>query len=348
MVGTVAGSDAFILILTLALFAVMCAFYPGTGSVRNVTNLLSNAWPLLTLVIGQMLVLIVGGIDLSQTAVMAFTSVVGGILMTMRLDPAVFGANPLWGTVLNEQGGLLSGSAWAVPAAIAAMLLAGAIIGLLNGVAVSRWKMPPFMVTLISMFFFSGLAIYATRSENIGNLPAGFVRIGTGGLFSVALERGTAILLPYSLCIVAPLALIAQVLLIRTVWGRWLYAVGMNRSAAGVSGVPTDNVVLAAYMLSGICAAVGSILYTARLGNARPTLGDGMLLDIIAAAVIGGISLFGGRGKVSGALFGVLFFVLLSNALNQMNLSYYTVNIVKGTAIAAAALLDGWRQRTFV
>ena len=347
IIDTLVRSDAFILVLTLGLFGILCVFYPGTGSVRNVTNLLSNAWPLLTLVIGQMFVLIVGGIDLSQTAVMAFTSVVGGMIMTTRLDPALFAANSLWGTVLTEQGGPLSGSAWAPPAAIAAMLAVGAVIGLANGLAVTQGKMPPFMVTLIAMFFFGGLAIYATRSENIGDLPAGFVAIGTGGACRVALERGTAVLLPYSLFVAAPLALVAQVFLTRTIWGRWFYAVGINRQASQVSGVPTDKVTIAAYMLSGICAAVGSVLYTARLGNARPTLGEGMLLDIIAAAVIGGISLFGGRGKVSGAMFGVLFFVLLSNALNQMNLSYYTVNIVKGAAIAVAAMLDGWRQKKF-
>jgi ribose transport system permease protein len=265
--------------------------------------------------------------------------------MTTRLDPALFGANPLWGRVLTEQGGPLSGSAWAAPAAIAAMLLVGAAMGLFNGIAVAKWKMPPFMVTLITMFFFGGLAIYATRSENIGNLPAGFVAIGTGGVWTVALERGMAVLLPYSLFVAAPLALVAQAFLTRTVWGRWFYAVGINREAARVSGLPTGGVTIAAYVLSGVFAAIGSVLYTARLGNARPTLGDTMLLDIIAAAVIGGISLYGGRGKVSGAVFGVLFFVLLSNALNQMNLSFYTVNIVKGMAIAAAAMLDAWRKR---
>lgn len=324
-------SDHFVLLLSLLYFFGLWLFVPRVADIRNLANLSSNMWPLLTLVIGQMFVLIVGGIDLSQTSIMAVTSVLGAMVMSGRLDPMLFEKNPLWGTILTENGGLLGGSAWALPAGILVMLVTGALIGLFNGLSVAKLKMPPFMVTLVSMFFFGGLAIYLTRSENIMYLPKGFVALGRGSLgpFFVALI----------------LAVPAWLILSRMVLGRWLYAVGMNIRTALVSGVPTAKVIVLAYVFSGFCAAAGSILYSARLEMGRPTLGENLLLDIIGAAVIGGISLFGGKGKVIWAIYGVLFFTILANSLNRMNLDFYTVNIVKGCVILAAALLDVTRMR---
>jgi len=324
-------SDHFVLFSSLLYFFVLWLFIPKIASSRNLANLSSNMWPLLTLVIGQMFVLIVGGIDLSQTAIMAVTSVLGAMVMSGRLDPMLFEKNPLWGIILSEKGGLLGGSAWATPVGIIVMLVAGTLIGLINGLSVAKLKMPPFMVTLVSMFFFSGLAIYLTRSENIMYLPKSFIALGKGSAGSF--------------CFALILIVLAWLILSRMVLGRWLYAVGMNVRAALVSGVPTGKVIVLAYMFSGFCAAVGSILYSARLRMGRPTLGENLLLDIIGAAVIGGISLFGGKGKVVWAVYGVLFFTILANSLNRMNLDFYTVNIVKGSVILFAAMLDVTRTR---
>ena len=324
-------SDHFVLFLSLLYFFVLWLFIPKITEPRNLANLSSNMWPLLTLVIGQMFVLIVGGIDLSQTSIMAVTSVLGAMVMSGRLDPVLFEKNPLWGVILSENGGALGGSIWALPVGILVMLLTGALIGLLNGLSVAKLKMPPFMVTLVSMFFFSGLAIYLTRSENIMYLPRGFVALGRGAVGSF--------------CVALVLALLAWFVLSRMVLGRWLYAAGMNIRTALVSGVPTSGVIVLAYVFSGFCAAAGSILYSARLEMGRPTLGDNLLLDIIGAAVIGGISLYGGKGKVIWAVYGVLFFTILANSLNRMNLDFYTVQIVKGCVILIAALLDVTRMR---
>jgi ribose/xylose/arabinose/galactoside ABC-type transport system permease subunit len=345
VVGRVLLSDSFVLLLSVGYFLVLWIFLPRLGSARNLSNLSSNIWPLLVLVIGQMFVLIVGGIDLSQTSVMAITSVCGALLMTSGLDPELFARNPLWGVVIGEQGGPLGGSAAAVPVGIAFMLLLGALIGSANGLAVAKLKMPPFMVTLVSMFFFSGLAIFVTRSENVRNLPEAFLAIGQNYLGRVPAGRGSVGLVPYSFFAGLALAAAAWFVLARTILGRWLYAVGMNRRAATVSGVPTDRVIVCAYAVSGFCAALGSVLYSSRLGAGRPTLGENVLLDIIGAAVIGGISLFGGKGKVRWAFYGVLFFVLLDSSLYMLNFKFYTVNIVKGMVILAAALLDVLRNR---
>lgn len=329
--GSLLLSDHFVLFVSLLYFFILWLFIPRIAGMRNLANLSSNMWPLLTLVIGQMFVLIVGGIDLSQTAIMAVTSVLGAMVMSGRLDPMLFEKNPLWGIILSEKGGLLGGSVLAVPVGILVMLIAGALIGLVNGLSVAKLKMPPFMVTLVSMFFFSGLAIYLTRSENIIYLPESFIALGKGSAGSF--------------CFAVILAVLAWLVLSRMVLGRWLYAVGMNVRAALVSGVPTGRVIILAYMFSGFCAAAGSILYSARLEGGRPTLGENLLLDIIGAAVIGGISLFGGKGKVIWAVYGVLFFTILANSLNRMNLDFYTVDIVKGGVILLAALLDVTRTR---
>ncbi|MDI6451403.1 ABC transporter permease [Anaerobaca lacustris] len=338
-------SDSFVLFLAVVYFLVLWAFLPRLGSARNLSNLSSNIWPLFVLVIGQMFVLIVGGIDLSQTSIMAITSVCGALLMTSGLDPALFARNPLWGVLVSEQGGPLAGSIAAVPVGILVMLAIGALIGLANGLAVAKCRMPPFMVTLVSMFFFSGLAILITRSENVTNLPVAFLAIGQNYLGHVQAGRSTVGLVPYSFFAGVALAWAAWFILGRTIAGRWFYAVGMNRRAATASGIPTDRVIVCAYVISGFCAALGSVLYSSRLGAGRPTLGANVLLDIVGAAVIGGISLYGGKGKVRWAFYGVLFFVVLDSSLYMLNLRFYTVNIVKGAVILVAALLDVLRNR---
>jgi len=328
-------SENFVLYLSLLMFALLWLFIPRIASPMNLSNISSNMWPLFALVVGQMFVLILGGIDLSQASTMGLVSVVGGIIMSSRLDPALFAKNPLWGFVLSADGGLLGGSMLAVPVGIAAMLGVGMLVGLINGLAVAKFKMPAFMVTLVAMIFVRGLAIYLTRSENISYLPDAYVAIGTGQIGFV----------PYSFFVALVLGLVAHTVLNFTLWGRWFFAVGKNVRTSVVSGVPADKVIILGYVFSGFCAAVGSILYSARLAGGRPTLGQDLLLDIIGAAVIGGISLFGGKGKVLWALFGVLFFRLLSNSLNMLNLSFYMVNIVKGGVILLAALLDVTRTR---
>jgi ribose/xylose/arabinose/galactoside ABC-type transport system permease subunit len=328
-------SENFVLYLSIVLFAALYLFMPYIAGRRNLANLSSNMWPLLALVLGQMFVLILGGIDLSQTSIMALTSVVGAMLMTTRLDPTLFAKSPLWGSLLSADGSPISGTLLAVPLGIAVMLIVGTFVGLLNGLAVAKCRMPAFMVTLVSMMFFSGLAIYLTKSENIMYLPDAYTKIGSGGLGPV----------PWSLLIVLVLAVASHVALRHTILGQWFFAVGKSVRTSVVSGVPTERVIVIGYALSGFCAAVASVLYSARLAGGRPTLGQNLLLDVIGAAVIGGISLFGGKGKVLWALFGVLFFVLLSNSLSMLALPFYAEPVVKGAVILLAALLDVTRTR---
>ncbi len=328
-------SEYFVLYLTILYILVLTPFIPRIFHPWNLKNLMSNTWPLLAVAIGQTFVLIIAGIDLSQTSVMALSSVVGAMVMTSGVDVVLFEKSPMWGIMLSENGGLLAGSPMAVPGAILAMLAVGLVIGLWNGISVAHFRMPPFIVTLVSMMLFSAVAIFLPKSENIRNLPDSFLSISktTIGFVSV------------SMLISIGLAIFAHILLSKTLYGKRLYATGVNMKASRISGVPTKRVIITAYIISSLCAVVGAILYSSRLEMGRPTLGSTLLLDIVGANIIGGISLAGGKGKVPWTFFGVFFFIILANTLNLLNLSFYMIDIVKGMVIMIAALLDVTRNR---
>lgn len=306
------GSEHLVLALAVFLALALGPFTPGLWSSANAANVLASLLPLFIVAAGQTLVLIVGGIDLSVTAVIALTSVTGALVM-------------------NGETGWLRGSPLAMPAGVALMLAVGALAGLLNGCAVARLSMPAFIVTLTAMMFLSGLAVWLTQSRNIYGLPPSFLAFG-GKLWLTAL-------------LAAGVGVAAHLLLTRTLLGRWLYAVGQNARAAHVSGVPVAAVTIAAYVLCGVCAAAAAVVYTARLETGSPVLGQRILLDVIAATVLGGTSLFGGRGRVAWTLSGVFFLTVLDNALNLLGLSHFAVMMVKGGVIVLAALLDATRRR---
>lgn len=348
-------SDYFVLYLTIIFFVAASIFFPSLSAPGNISNQLQNMWPLLAVAIGQTFVLILGGIDLSVGSTMGITSVIGAIFMAQTLDPAFFDKSPLWGTLMRPEGGPLAGSELAVPIGVLVMLLLGTLIGFLNGFAITRFNLAPFMVTLVSSIFFSAFALWLTQSRNISGLPDGFLELGKGDIISIYLgvkatpeiaRRDILPLITYPFVIAVGLAFVAQFILGRTVFGRRMYSIGTNRRASAISGVPTQRTIILVYMFSGFCAAVASIMYSARLQIGQPSLGGGnLLLDIIGAAVIGGTSLFGGKGSVRGTLFGVAFFVLLLNILNAMRLSPFIIDAVKGMIILVAALLDITRSR---
>ncbi len=295
-------------------FLVFAASAPGFASAGNLSNIVLSALPLLLLATGQTLVLITGGIDLSLPAVVGLSSVAGGLLM-------------------SADQGVLGGAAWATPVGLAAMVATGALVGLGNGICIAGLRMPAFMVTLTAMMFYGGFALWlaqrAAGTETLYQLPAAFIAIGTHPWMAVGVATAAAVA--------------AHGLLEKTLLGRWLFAAGQNPRAALLSGVPVGRVTVAAYVLSGMFAALAAVLLTARLETASPNHGKAMLLDVIGASVIGGASLFGGKGKIAWTAGGVLFLALLGNGLNHLNFSEFEISIVKGLVILAAALLDVWR-----
>lgn len=307
--------ETWVLALSALYFLALLPIVPDLANPENLQNVLSNMLPLLAVALGQTFVLITGGIDLSVTSVIALASVGGAWVMTSGVGA--------------------SGPAVAIPAGIVTMLAIGAAMGLLNGLAITRLAMPAFMVTLSTMLFGSGFAIWATKSKGIYDLPDGFNEIA----------QGTLGFLPVAIIPIAIVAVITHFVLARSAYGRRLIAVGLNVKAARVSGVPVARVTVLAYVSSGLLGAIGAVLYTGRLETGSPVLGQRLFLDVIGAAVIGGTSLFGGKGSVAGTLYGVLFITLIDNSLNLLGLSNFSVLMAKGTVILLAALFDTIRSR---
>jgi ribose/xylose/arabinose/galactoside ABC-type transport system permease subunit len=301
-----------ILMLCVVYAAGMALAAPSFATGNNFANILAAMLPLLVVATGQTVVLITGGIDLSVTSTIAVTSIAGAALVT-------------------ADGGPMAQSVLAVPAAIVLMILIGGAIGLVNGGCVAWLGMPPFIVTLTTMMFFGGLAVWLTGSRSFYNLPPGFVAIG-GNLAA-------------TLVVAAGVAAAVQWMLSRTVFGLALRAVGGNIETARVSGVAVGRTIVLAYLLCGICAGVGSVLITGELETGSPVQWENNLLDVIGATVIGGTSLYGGRGSVLWTLGGVLLLTMIDNSLNLLNLSHFTIMMAKGGVILLAAMLDALRHR---
>jgi ribose/xylose/arabinose/galactoside ABC-type transport system permease subunit len=312
-------SEYLLFYLIVAYLFIAVGFIPGLLSAGNIRSLVSNLLPLLVVSIAQGFVLITAGIDLSVTSIFACSSVMGGLIMTAN-------------------GGWLAYSPWSVPVGLTSMVLVGAMIGWINGISIALFKMPPFVVTLSTMTFFSGIAVWVTRSNNIYQLPAQLVTIGKGSIGFI----------PYALLLAALLAGTAHLILSQTVIGRWLYSVGQNPKAALISGVAVKRTIIFAYVISGVCAAFAAVLLTARLETASPIIGQRLLLDTVVAPVIGGVSLFGGRGKIHWIIFGALFVTLMDNGLNLLGLSYFVIMMAKGALVLFAALLDVRRTASTV
>ncbi len=304
-------------ILVLAL--VLCVVAPGFASVTTLYDMALALLPLLILALGLMFVLLVAAIDLSITATVAMTSVIAASLIT-------------------RNGGYLSGELGIVIAFVS-FILVGALIGLANGAMAAYVRMPSFMATLGTYLLLGGAAVWYTSlhtsSSSIAGLPGAFSVVG----------RGSVGPFPIALLIAAAVTVLAWLLVNRTAFGRWLAAVGSGQEAARVAGVPVQFTILGAFVICGVCAGVASIILTARIETGSPVLASNMLLDVVGAAVIGGVSLYGGVGKIGGVILGVLLLTMLDVGLRLMGMSLFAVLTVKGLVIVLAAAIDGLRNR---
>ncbi|MDX2185961.1 MAG: ABC transporter permease [Opitutaceae bacterium] len=309
------GAPALLAVVLAAGFLAAAFLVPGFGTADNLLGLIAYLAPVLLLAIGMTLVVITGGIDLSVTAVVALVSVTAARVLTL---PQVL----TFPTVLQLV--IAAGVALAV----------GLIIGLLNGFLITRTGMPSFIVTLAMMMLGSGVAVWSTGSQVIGGLPSGLLELGQR--MSTAIGVAAAVLVLAELC------------LARTVMGRWLFAVGRNPVASLISAVPVRLVTLGAFVASSCLASLASLLLTARLETGSPVMGRELLLDAIGATVVGGTRLSGGFGRPLWTLVGVLFFAVLDNALNLLNVSYFAIMMIKGAVILVAAIAGSVKGRDAV
>ncbi len=306
------------ILLTLSI-AFMAVFEQKFFGLNNIFNVLRSTSFLAIVAAGQMLVLIVAGFDLSVGAVIALTSTV------MAKSMAAVGA------MFPEQNAVI------IPLGILAGLGCGLFIGLINGLCVAFLKVSPFMVTLGTLSIATGLALLLTQGIPVYGMPNGFVKD-----FGRALWFG----LPTTVYVALAIILAVWFVQTRTRFGRYLYAVGGNLQAAIVSGVPARTNVIMAYVLCSMLASTAGILMTARLGSGQASMGgNSMMLQSIAAAVIAGVSLRGGVGRVELVALGALFLSILTNAMNLLRVDSKMQVVVLGFILVIAAALEEYARR---
>lgn len=270
--------------------------------------------------VGMTLVVLTAGIDLSVGSILAFCGAVTAGLL--RSGISIPSANLFIGfTVLG--------------AVLAGMLLGGGL-GFVNGYAVTRFKVPPFVATLAMLTMARGFTMLWTKGHPITGLGESFGFLGTGWFLGI----------PMPVWISGLVVLIAVVLTGKTKFGRYIYAIGGNENAARLSGIPISKVKIWVYSLAGLLAAVGGVLVTARLDSAQPNAGMSYELDAIAAVVIGGTSLSGGRGTILGTVLGAVIIGVLNNGLILLDVSPFWQQVIKGIVILLAVVIDKSNQKS--
>ena len=292
----------------IAVCAVMVFASDSFLSVGNLTNVLRQVSINALIAVGMTYVILTGGIDLSVGAVMALSGTVAAGLMSAGLPGAL-----------------------ALPAA----LLIGIGFGVANGGFVAFAGMPPIIVTLATMGIARGLALLYTGGYPISGLPDWMGRIGDGAVLGVQTP----------IIIMAAVFAVGWVVLERTPFGRYVYAIGGNEVATRLSGVRVRRAKLLVYAISGLTTAIAGIVLTSRLMSGQPNAGQGFELDAIAAVVLGGTSIAGGRGSLLGSLLGALLLGVLNNGLNMVGVNPYVQSVVKGGIILLAIYIGRERRK---
>lgn len=294
-------------IVLVALFLYFTIQAPNFAETTNFSNVARQVAVLGLIATAQTLVVLTAGIDLSVGSTVALASVLTAT-------------------------GLRDGSPWT---GIAMALAAGLVVGLVNGLIIGYTAVTPFIVTLGMLSIVSGTALTLTNGDPIFELAdSWFFQLGIGFIGPV----------PNPVVIALLVFAVLWVLLNRTKFGTYVYALGGNEQAAKLAGIPVARVKLSVYMLSGLCAAIGGVILTARVRSGQPLLGQGLELEAVAAVVIGGTSLFGGRGRLMGTIYGVLLVGMVRNGLDLLGISTFIQRIVIGAATIAAVLLTVLRE----
>ncbi|GAC1308888.1 MAG: ABC transporter permease [Vulcanimicrobiaceae bacterium] len=289
----------------------------------NLTNVLRQITFNAILAIGQTFVIITAGIDLSVGSLIELT----GVVMAS------------FANVAHLDGPLL------VAATLAVGLAVGCTAGFINAVPVVRLNLPPFITTLAMMLMARGLAFKLAHGRPIAVDSKAFDGIGTGFLFEGLLRPMGLPGIPVAVLWMAVLVVAFAIVLTRTRFGRYVFAIGGNEEAARLAGINVGRVKTLVYVISGGCAAVAGLLLMARFQSGSPNTGIGSELQSIAAVVVGGTSLMGGRGSVVNTFFGALLIGVLNNVMNLLGIESYTQDIVLGAVILIAVIVDELRKR---
>jgi erythritol transport system permease protein len=311
------GRAFFALIAIIIFFSFMSPYY---FTINNFLIMSSHVAIFGLLALGMLLVILNGGIDLSVGSTLGLCGVFAGYLMQ--------------GVNIELLGITFYPSLWVVVVLTCAL---GAAVGCVNGVLIAHFKVPAFVATLGTMYVARGIALLITNGLTYNKLD-GKEELGNTGFEWLGFNRLAGI--PISVIVLIIVALICGLVLSRTAFGRWLYASGGNESAANLSGVPVIRVKVIVYMISGICAALAGLVLASQLTSAGPTAGTTYELTAIAAVVIGGAALTGGRGTVRGTILGALVIGYLSDGLVIIGVSAYWQTVFTGTVIVLAVLLN--------
>ncbi|MGP2493791.1 ABC transporter permease [Mesorhizobium sp. PUT5] len=301
----------------IVLIVVFSLASPNFLQTSNIISILQATSVNGVLAVASTLVIITGGIDLSVGTLMTFCAVCTGVVLTYLGLPLPFG--------------------------VAAAILAGAASGTLSGTFVAKLKIPPFIATLGMMLILKGLSLVISGTKPIYfNATPGFTQISQGSLIGAVIP---ALPIPNGVLILFLVALAASFILERTILGRFTFALGSNEEAVRLSGVNTDRWKIGVYALAGGICGIAGLLIASRLNSAQPALGQGYELDAIAAVVIGGTSLSGGRGTIIGTLIGALIMSVLANGLRILSVAQEWQTVVTGSIIILAVYTDILRRR---
>jgi ribose/xylose/arabinose/galactoside ABC-type transport system permease subunit len=335
------------LAILIVFFSVTVAATSGGDvnflTLRNSQNILVAITPVLLMGLGQTFVIISSGIDLSVGWVMGLSSVVSALVVVDLVAK---------GTAVEV----------AILIGFVAGVAAATLVGFINGLIIALLKVPPFIVTLGMSFIVRGVALLFSGGQTVAGLPPALRDVGNDSLFywiageggglhfltrpevSGAQLRALDRILPWPVIITAVVVAIAIFVLHKTQFGRHTYAIGGNKEASLRAGVPVDRHTIMLYMLSAATAGIAGFLHTARFTGGSPIAGDPLLLGSIAAVVIGGVSLFGGEGKISGTIIGALIIAVLQTGLVMLGVEAFWQFIVIGTVVILAVLIDQSRD----
>lgn len=296
--------DKYKSLIGLVILCVVITFVsPAFMTLSNITNVFTQVSTNAIIAVGMTFVILTGGIDLSVGSTVAISGALAASIIksTNNIFLAVLAAG-----------------------------VVGIVIGLINGLLISKGKLQAFIATLATMTIFRGATLVFTNGTPISKLPEKFVEIGNGKLGFI----------PIPVIITVIVLVIAIYVLTQTRFGRYLYALGGNEDSARLSGINTTKIKTLVYVISGFASSIAGVIIASRIGSASPNAGTGFELDAIAAVVIGGTSLAGGEGRITGTIIGALIIGVLNNGLNLMNVSPFYQSIVKGLVILIAVLLD--------